>query len=72
MIQRNFLVSFEVRIIQKKKKMKEGQRWSFAVNTILYGIDIMIYYNLLIIIYYINLDVQILTATLLAIYITNV
>lgn len=71
MIQRNFLVSFEVRIIQKKK-MKEGQRWSFAVNTILYGIDIMIYYNLLIIIYYINLDVQILTATLLAIYIINV
>lgn len=52
--------------------MKEGQRWSFVVNSILYEIDIMIYYNLLIIIYYINLDVQILTATLLTIYIINV
>lgn len=52
--------------------MKERQRWSFAVNSILYEIDIMIYYNLLIIIYYINLDVQILTATLLTIYIINV
>lgn len=52
--------------------MKEGQRRSFAVNSILYEIDIMIYYNLLIIIYYINLDVQILTATLLTIYIINV
>ena len=52
--------------------MKEEQRWSFAVNSILYEIDIAIYSNLLIIIYYINVDVQISTATLLTISVINV